>query len=99
MNDCLICAKHRGEGPLVGEVVASLDGIRVSHAPSGDDGTAPLGSLFIETDRHVAYVADLTADEAAAVGRVRTVLARGLREACDTEFTFATVVQQGWSPR
>jgi ATP adenylyltransferase len=95
VDDCPICAKHRGEGPLVGEFVARVDGIRVYHAPPDDDGAAPLGNLFIETDRHVAYVADLTPEEAAAVGRIRTLLARGLREACDAEFTFAAVIGTG----
>lgn len=65
VDDCAICAKHRGDGPLVGELVAHLDGIRVYHAPPDDDGAAPLGYLFIETDGHTRYVADLTPDEAA----------------------------------
>lgn len=95
MDDCRICAKHRGEGPLVGEFVAHADGIRVYHAPPEDDGAAPLGHLFIETDRHTPYLADLTPAEAAAVGRIRTVLAQGLREACDAEFTFAAVIGTG----
>ncbi len=44
------------------------------HAP----GPA-LGHLFVETRRHAPSVADLTDDEASAVGLVTTVLARALR--------------------
>lgn len=41
------------------------------------------------------YVADLTPDEAAAVGCIRTVLAQGLREECSVQFTFAAVIGTG----
>ena len=80
---------------MVGELVAHVHGIRVYHAPPDDEGFAPLGYLFIETDRHVAYVADLSTDEAAAVGRIRTVLAQGLRDEYTAEFTFAWVIGTG----
>jgi ATP adenylyltransferase len=95
VTDCTICAKHRGEGPVGGELVAHLDGVRVYHAPPDETGLAPLGYLFLETDRHAPYVADLTAEEAAALGRIRTVLARAVRDECGTEFTFTMVVGLG----
>ena len=93
--DCLICAKHRGEGPLGGERIARLDGFWVWHAPPGDDGTAPLGYLIIESDRHLGYVADLSEDEAAALGRLRTRLAQALRAEVGPEFVFAAVIGTG----
>lgn len=95
MSGCDICAKHRGEGPLGGQLVARTDGFWVYHAPPGEDGLAPLGYLFVETDRHVPYVADLTEEEAATLGRLRTLLARGLREEAGAAFTFAMVVGAG----
>jgi hypothetical protein len=51
-DDCPICAKHRGQGPLTGELIARLDGFWIYHAPPGEDGSAPLGYLLIESDRH-----------------------------------------------
>jgi ATP adenylyltransferase len=90
--DCLICDKHRGEGPLSGELIARLDGFWVWHAPPGDDATAPLGHLIIESDRHLAYLADLTDDEAAALGRLRTRLARALRAEVGPDYVFAAVI-------
>lgn len=95
MAECIICAKHRGEGPLGGELVAVLDGFWVYHAPPGEDGRAPLGYLFIESDRHAAYLADLTEVEAGALGRLRVRLARALRDEIGVDFTFAMVVGTG----
>ena len=77
---CEICRKHRGDGPLKGQLVARLEGFWVYHAPPGEDGLAPLGYLYVESDRHAPYLADLTAEEAAAVGRLRSQLAAALRE-------------------
>jgi diadenosine tetraphosphate (Ap4A) HIT family hydrolase len=94
-GDCQICAKHRGEGPLSGELVARLDGFWIYHAPAGDDGLASLGHLIVEIDRHAAYIDDLTADEAAALGRLRTRLARALRAELDAEHVFAAVIGRG----
>lgn len=95
MTGCVICAKHRGEGPLRGELVARVDGFWVYHAPPDDDGRAPLGYLFIESDRHAVYLADLTDEEAAALGRLRTALAQGLRDESGVGHTFAMVVGTG----
>ncbi|MBA2569827.1 MAG: histidine triad (HIT) protein [Chloroflexi bacterium] len=92
MVDCIICAKHRGEGPLGGELVAAADGFRVYHASPAEDGRASLGHLFIETERHVAYVTELTDDEAGALGRLRTRLARALMDETSVERTFAMVI-------
>ena len=95
MDDCSICAKHRGEGPLKGELVGTWDGFWVYHHTAGDDGMAPLGYLFIESDRHAPHLEDLTGDEAAALGRLRTGLARALTDALDVENVFAAVIGRG----
>lgn len=95
MDGCQICAKHRGEGPLKGALVGRWAGFWVYHFPPGDDGLAPLGYVFIEADRHAPYLADLTDEEAAALGRLRTRLAHALREALDAEHVFAAVVGRG----
>jgi ATP adenylyltransferase len=92
---CDICLKHRSQGDLRGQLVARSSGFWVYHAPPGEDGLAPLGYLYIETDRHAPYLADLTDDEAEELGRIRSRLAAALREAFDPEFVFAAVIGRG----
>ncbi|TAK00619.1 MAG: histidine triad (HIT) protein [Chloroflexota bacterium] len=65
------------------------------HAGPGEDGLAPLGYLFIESDRHAPYLDDLTDVEAAALGRLRTRLAGALRAELDAEHVFAAVIGRG----
>jgi ATP adenylyltransferase len=93
-DDCLICAKHRGQGPLGGELVARLDGFWLWHAPPGADGRAALGHLIIESDRHLPYLDDLDDREAAALGRIRTEAARALRAELSPTHVFAAVIGQ-----
>jgi ATP adenylyltransferase len=94
-DTCQICQKHRGTGPLKGMLVAVLDGFWVYHAPADDSGRAVLGYLFIESDRHAPYLADLTDEEAAALGRIRSRLAAELRDAIETELVLAAVIGRG----
>jgi ATP adenylyltransferase len=77
-HDCLICAKHRGEGPLVGPVIYADDLVVVSHRADG-----LLGHAFVETRRHVRGTDGLTDHEAEAVGRLTSRLARALRRELD----------------
>jgi ATP adenylyltransferase len=86
-DGCLVCAKHRGSGPLVGPVVWSSDLLVVSHRPVG-----MLGHLFVETRRHVATLDLLTVAEAEAVARAVRLAAVGLRAELDPEFVFSAVV-------
>ncbi len=91
-EDCLICAKHRGEGPLGGELIARIDGFWISHAAPGEDGAASLGHLIIESDRHAPHLDDLTDVEAGDLGRLRAHLARALRDELEPDFVFAAVI-------
>ncbi|MER6668904.1 HIT domain-containing protein [Amycolatopsis japonica] len=84
--ECAICAKHRGEGPLVGPVVWADDVVVVSHRP----GEFP-GYLFVETRRHVAALDGLTADEVAAVSQAAWCAARGLRAELAPEHVFSAI--------
>jgi diadenosine tetraphosphate (Ap4A) HIT family hydrolase len=93
--ECLICAKHRGEGPLVGPLVWSDEHAYVYHAPVPVGETAVLGYLFIETRRHVPHVDGLMDDEAAAVGRLVSRAARGLREELGAAYVFSAIVGTG----
>ncbi|HSL98363.1 MAG TPA: hypothetical protein VK831_07310 [Candidatus Deferrimicrobiaceae bacterium] len=94
-GDCQICEKHRGAGPLGGLLVLRTERFWIYHAPADDAGLAPLGHLFIEADRHAPYLADLTSDEAAELGRLRTELARAIRAELGAEFVFAAVIGTG----
>ncbi len=88
--DCVLCAKQRGEGPLVCPVIFADDLVVVTHRASG-----ALGYVFIETNRHVAYVHQLTDAEAAAVGQVRSRVAAALAAELDVEYVFSMVVGTG----
>ena len=70
---CPICLKHRGGGALVGPVLHE-DGVVVASLRS--DG--PPGYAFVETRRHVGGLEDLTPEEAEALGRTTSRLARAL---------------------
>lgn len=95
MSDCQICQKHVGEGPLKGILVGRTKRFWVWHAPAEDEGRTRLGHLIVESDRHVPYLADLTADEAADLGRLRTRLSFALRTALNAEFVMAAVIGMG----
>ncbi|WP_143104859.1 HIT family protein [Amycolatopsis regifaucium] len=84
--ECAICAKHRGEGPLVGPIVWADDTVIVSHRPGGFPGY-----LFVETRRHVAAFDELTPDEVSAVSRAAWCAARGLRAELTPEHVFSAI--------
>jgi ATP adenylyltransferase len=80
-DDCPICRKHRGEGPLVGPVVHVDELVSVSHRATG-----ALGYLFVESRRHVPYLDGLSDVEAEAFGRTTTRVARALRAELDVAY-------------
>lgn len=94
---CLICAKHRGEGPLVGPIVWADDLLVVTHGVPGAEGSAVLGYLFVEPRRHVPYLPDLTEEEAEAIARIVRRAAIGLRAELHPDFVFSAVVGTGVS--
>ena len=89
-DDCLLCAKQRGEGPLVSPVIYADDLVVVTHRATGS-----LGYVFLETTRHVPYVHQLTGAEAAAIGGIRTRVAAALAAELDVEYVFTMVVGTG----
>lgn len=94
-DECVICLKHRGEGPLTGQLIARVDEFWVYHARTDDEGRSPLGWLFIESDRHASYIWDLGEGESANLGRLRTRLARALRDELGAEFVITLVIGMG----
>jgi histidine triad (HIT) family protein len=76
---CYVCDKHRaGDGVIAGD-----DLIVVGHvlpdAPGTDGDPVYLGHLIVEPRRHVPGLADLTPDEAAALGQWAARAAKALQ--------------------
>jgi histidine triad (HIT) family protein len=94
--DCFVCRKHAERGALLpGGPVGEDELAVVSHltpaAPGRPGGPVYLGHLFVEP-RHVPGLADLTGDEARAVGWWCTRASRALREAAGAEHVYAAVI-------
>jgi diadenosine tetraphosphate (Ap4A) HIT family hydrolase len=64
MEECIACDLTSGRRPLPGGLIYRAFGWRVEHSV----GTLGLGSLIVKPERHVTAVADLTDEEAAALG-------------------------------
>lgn len=92
-DECLVCAAHRGEGPLVAPLVWGDELVVVTHLPAGTERTM-LGHLLVETRRHAAYLDGLTEDEASAVGRAVRAAAIGLRAELAIEAVHSAVINQ-----
>jgi ATP adenylyltransferase len=94
--DCPICAKHCGEGPLLGgPLVYSNEHILVFHRPPYANGATVAGYLFVETRRHVPYLDQLSDTEARAVGWAVSRAARALRSELFAEHVFSAIVGTG----
>jgi ATP adenylyltransferase len=92
-SDCVICQKHRSEGPLAGGVqVWADDHVLVYHASPDDSGTAFLGHVFVETRDHVAYLDQLSVSLSAAIAEARRRVAIALRSELNAEHVFAAVI-------
>jgi ATP adenylyltransferase len=89
-DGCLICQKHRGDGPLVGPLIHQDALLVVTHRAVGS-----LGYVFVETRRHLSALDQLTDVEAAAVGWTTARLARGLRAELEVEHVHSMVAGLG----
>jgi histidine triad (HIT) family protein len=99
--DCFVCRKHQQRGLLVpGGPVAEDELVLISHIVTaevlGREGTtAYLGHLLVEPRRHAPELADLTDDEARAVGWWCARANRALRDAAGAEHVYAAVLGDG----
>jgi diadenosine tetraphosphate (Ap4A) HIT family hydrolase len=98
--ECFVCRKQRERGALVpGGFVGADELVVVSHAapwpPEAADRAVYLGYLFVEPRRHAAGLADLTDDEARAVGWWCARASRALRGASGAEHVYAKVIGDG----
>ena len=77
---------------MPGGPVGEDDLVLVSHIPGRPDSPAYLGHLFVEPLRHAPGLADLTDDEARAVGWWCMRASRALREVAGAEHVYAQVI-------
>jgi histidine triad (HIT) family protein len=84
---CYVCEKHKsGDGLIAGDDLV-LVGHVLPDAP-GSNGRVYLGHLIVEPRRHVPGLADLTTDEAAALGQWAARAARALQ----AEHVYSSVI-------
>jgi diadenosine tetraphosphate (Ap4A) HIT family hydrolase len=76
----------------VGEDELAVVSHLTSAVPGRPDAPVYLGHLFVEPRRHAPGLADLTDDEARAVGWWCTRASRALREAAGAEHVYAAVI-------
>lgn len=96
LDECLVCRKHRGEIPVAGGAIYEDDLIYVSHAQLWRDEKAHyLGHLFVEPKRHVPELADLSEQEAQAIGLYTSRVARALMHTEGMEHVYAFVIGDG----
>jgi histidine triad (HIT) family protein len=86
--ECQVCEKHRGEGPLVGELLYEDATVLAYHAPV-DLVRGYLGYCFVETRRHARGLADLSDAETQAVAATVSRVARALEvEGAENVYSF-----------
>lgn len=91
-TDCFICRKHRGEIIVPGGAIYEDDLLYVGHIL---DATNPdstyLGYLMVETKRHTPGLAELTDEEAQAIGLTVARLSRALKSSENAEHIYEFV--------
>lgn len=91
--NCLICRKQRGEVPVPGGWIYENELLTVCHMyyPTGEPDTTYLGYLIIENKRHAPGLAELTDEEAQAIGLMASRLARALKASEGAEHIYEFV--------
>lgn len=91
-SDCFVCRKHRGEQPVPGGPIYEDAHVYASHAAPPPGGRVYLGYCFVDLRRHVPTLADVTVEEAQAMGRLVARLSRALMQELNAEHIYAFVV-------
>src|SRR6266508_463381 len=97
-SKCLVCRELGGDVAVPGGLLWQDEQAVAFHVPPVEEvGNARpyLGHLLVVTRRHVARLGDLTAEEAAAVGRATARLARALTETGGAEWVYSAVIGTG----
>ncbi len=94
--DCLVCRKHRGEVAVPGGIIYQDDLISISHAQLiGEEKDHYLGHVFVEARRHVPELADLTEQEAQAIGLWISRVAKALLQTESMEHVYSFFIGDG----
>jgi diadenosine tetraphosphate (Ap4A) HIT family hydrolase len=95
-TDCLVCRKHRGEVAVPGGFIFEDDLISISHAQLfGEEKDHYLGHVFVESRRHVPELADLTEQEAQAIGLWTSRVAQALLQTEGMEHVYSFFIGDG----
>jgi histidine triad (HIT) family protein len=94
-EDCFICKKHRGEIYIPGGAIYEDALVYAGHVRLSEQGDAYLGYLMAEPKRHAAGLADLTEEEAQALGWLITRLSKALKDCMASEHVYAFVLGDG----
>jgi histidine triad (HIT) family protein len=93
-TDCFFCAlAHSGRAPGPQRVYED-PWFLVSHSLD-DTGTTYLGSLIVQTKRHVPDLSGLTREEAAALGPLLVSLSGALKESTGASWTYCYSFLEG----
>jgi histidine triad (HIT) family protein len=98
-QECLVCDKHGGDPGLMPGGPVGDELIVVSHvstrSPGQNGRTVYLGHLFVEPRRHASGLADLTEQEAQAMGWWCARMSQALRDVTGAEHVYAAVIGDG----
>ncbi len=87
MEGCFACDLTGGRLPLPGGTIHREAGWVVEHCL----GPLGIGTLIVKPERHVVHVADLTDDEATAMGPLLHRAARVVTELCDPDQVYISL--------
>ena len=94
--NCLVCRKHRGEVAVPDGIIFESDLISISHAQLfGEEKDHYLGHVFVESKRHVPELADLTEQEAQAIGLYVSRVAKALLQTEGMEHVYSFFIGDG----
>ena len=95
-SECLVCRKHKGEIDIPGGIIYENDLIFISHALLwGNEKEHYLGHVFVESKRHVAELAELTEQEAQAIGLFTSRVAKALLQTESMEHIYTFFIGDG----
>ena len=90
---CFICRKHGGmEAQPPGGYLVQGAGWRVCHAPAS---MGPAGTLLVELERHALGLADMTPEEAAALGPLLRRVSAAQAEVTGAERIYTLMTVEG----
>lgn len=93
MDTCFLCRKHKGqeEAPPGGYIYED-DHWMICHAPAK---LGPLGTLFVESKRHLLDYAEMTDEESATLGSVMRKIYSALKAHTKAERIYQVTLLDG----